>query len=199
MPKANETMSASQKRKIAKSVSTYHKSACRGMSEYVRKKPNEAKGGGKIERIKAGAVKSKALKEGKTKRIKEGLKKAVRVVKKRQQVKKTAEALKSVMTSTTRKKIIKKEMGRDKQGKKVAFQLLGGNGNNLTAEDKKALPKRIDKKWKEMLRKNPSYYSLNKTTRKKLRKQFFGVKSVLGQKYKKLRIQRQSQRIKGAS
>ena len=167
MPKANETMSASQKRKIAKSVSTYHKSACRGMSEYVRKKPNEAKGGGKIERIKAGAVKSKALK--------------------------------SVMSSTTRKKIIKKEMGRDKQGKKVAFQLLGGNGNNLTAEDKKALPKRIDKKWKEMLRKNPSYYSLNKTTRKKLRKQFFGVKSVLGQKYKKLRIQRQSQRIKGAS
>ena len=63
MPKTGDTMNASQKRKIAKAVSKYHKSACRGMSEYVRKKPNVAKGGGTIKRIKAGAVKRKVSRE----------------------------------------------------------------------------------------------------------------------------------------
>jgi hypothetical protein len=198
MPKTGDTMSASQKRKIAKAVSKYHKSACRGMSEYVRKKPNVAKGGGTIKRIKAGEVKRKALQTGKDKAIKRGLLKAVRQVKKKQQVKKTAKALKSVMTSTERAAIKKNEVSREKGGKKLVFKRMGGRGDLLTMEDKKKLSKDIDTKWKEMLKENPSYYSTTKTERIKIRKRFFGIASggvELYQKYKKLRIQRQRERI----
>ena len=198
MPKTGDTMNASQKRKIAKAVSKYHKSACRGMSEYVRKKPNVAKGGGTIKRIKAGAVKRKALQTGKKKAIKRGLQKAVRQVKKKQQVKKTAKALKSVMTSTARATIKKKEVSREKGGKKLLFKRMGGNGTLFNMEDKKKLIKDIDTKWKEMLKENPSYYSTTKGERKKIRKRFFGITSgdvELHRKYKKLRIQRQRERI----
>ena len=198
MPKTGDTMNASQKRKIAKAVSKYHKSACRGMSEYVRKKPNVAKGGGTIKRIKAGAVKRKALQTGKKKAIKRGLQKAVRQVKKKQQVKKTAKALKSVMTSTARATIKKKEVSKEKASKKRLFIRMGGNGDLLTMEEKKKLIKDIDTKWKEMLKENPSYYSTTKTERAKIRKRFFGITSgdvELHRKYKKLRIQRQRERI----
>ena len=205
MPKTGDTMSASQKRKIAKAVSKYHKSACRGMSEYVRKKPNVAKGGGTIKRIKAGAVKRKALqrgkekaKRGKEKAIKRGLLKAVRQVKKKQQVKKTAKALKSVMTSTARATIKKKEVSKEKSSKKRLFIRMGGNGDLLTMEEKKKLSKDIDTKWKEMLKEIPSYYSTTKEERQKIRRRFFGITSgdvELHRKYKKLRIQRQRERI----
>ena len=198
MPKTGDTMSASQKRKIAKAVSKYHKSACRGMSEYVRKKPNVAKGGGTIKRIKAGAVKRKALQTGKKKAIKRGLQKAVRQVKKKQQVKKTAKALKSVMTSTARATIKKKEVSKEKASKEKYFTRMGGKGDLLTMEEKKKLIKDIDTKWKEMLKENPSYYSTTRTERAKIRKRFFGITSgdvELHRKYKKLRIQRQRERI----
>ena len=197
MPKTGDTMNASQKRKIAKAVSKYHKSACRGMSEYVRKKPNVAKGGGTIKRIKAGAVKRKALQTGKKKAIKRGLQKAVRQVKKKQQVKKTAKALKSVMTSTARATIKKKEVSKEKASKKRLFIRMGGNGDLLTMEEKKKLIKDIDTKWKEMLKEIPSYYSTTKGERQKIRRRFFGITSgdvELHRKYKKLRIQRMRER-----
>ena len=110
-----------------------------------------------------------------------------------QQVKKTKEALESIKISKVRKIIQKKEVVREKGGKKVVFRMLGGKGDLLTEEDKTKLTKRIDKKWKEMLRKHPNYYTIKKDIRKKIRKKFFGVKSVLGQKYKKLRIQRKQE------
>jgi len=197
MPKTGDTMSASQKRKIAKAVSNYHKSACRGMSEYVRKKPNVAKGGGTIKRITAGKVKRKALQRGKEKAIKRGLLKAVRQIKKKQQVKKTAKALKSVMTSTARATKKKNELTKEKASKKRLFTRMGGMGDLLTMEEKKKLIKDIDTKWKEMLKENPSYYSTTKTERSKIRKRFFGITSgdvELHRKYKKLRIQRMRER-----
>ena len=65
-------------------------------------------------------------------------------------------------------------------------------------EEKKKLIKDIDTKWKEMLKENPSYYSTTRTERAKIRKRFFGITSgdvELHRKYKKLRIQRQRERI----
>jgi len=99
--------------------------------------------------------------------------------------KKTADTLRLLQQSKHTAQ--QKQTTMEKKEKKKIFRILSKH-YLIVNEQKKALMADIDMRWEAMVKKNPSYYTLQKSIKAKHKKKYFGKKSKLGKKYKKIQI-----------